>query len=348
MSLNRLRLSMAGTLAVIIGVSTLGIAFIMAYLGNLNLTTLVVVVGAFNLLQWLLAPYLVNFSYKAKRMDPESNPGLFSNLEDMSRRSGIKTPKLMLSRLPIPNAFAYGSPLTGSHVAVTQGLLDALNEEQVNAVVGHELGHIKNRDMHIMMAASFLPSLFYLVARSMMFSGDRDRKGLRLAGVASLLVYFALTLANLSLSRTREYFADRHSATIIPGGAKKLGEALAKISQATWRTQRIAPQPVNAGSFKALFISDPDRAAQDLKEIHEMRFGAPDSQLVDQIAMRRVTGVESFMEIKKKQPGAKVYMMTGFSVNELVEQAVDNGALGVLSKPVDLERVFTVLEELAA
>ena len=92
MSLNRLRLSMAGTLAVIIGVSTLGIAFIMAYLGNLNLTTLVVIVGAFNLLQWLLAPYLVNFSYRAKRMDPESNPGLFSSLEEMSRREAREPP----------------------------------------------------------------------------------------------------------------------------------------------------------------------------------------------------------------------------------------------------------------
>ncbi|MBN2336448.1 M48 family metalloprotease, partial [Candidatus Bathyarchaeota archaeon] len=156
MSLNKLRLSMAGTAAIIIGVSTLGLALIMSGMGTLNLTSLIVLAAGFNLLQWLLAPYLINLTYRVKPLSPEENPGLHSSLEDLSRRSGIKTPKLMVSSLPIPNAFAYGSPLPGSHVAVTRGLLDSLDGDQVNAVVGHELGHIKHRDMHLMMMASFL------------------------------------------------------------------------------------------------------------------------------------------------------------------------------------------------
>jgi heat shock protein HtpX len=301
MSLNKLRLSMAGTAAVIIGASTLGLALIMSSLGTLNLTSLIILSAGFNLLQWLLAPYLINFTYRVKPLSPDQNPGLHSSLEELSRRSGIKTPRLMVSSLPIPNAFAYGSPLTGSHVAVTRGLLDALDEEQVNAVVGHELGHIKHRDMQLMMMASFLPSLFYIVARSTMFSRDRERGSTGLVGATSLLVYFVLSLANLSLSRTREYYADMHSASLTPGGARKMRETLARISQATYRTQMLAPRQAGSGGFKALFISDPDRAGRDLDEMHETGF-IGDSALVDQMAARPVSGLENFLELFSTHP----------------------------------------------
>jgi len=301
MPLNKLRLSMAGTAAVIIGATTLGLALIMGSLGTLNLTSLILVAAAFNLLQWLLAPHLINMTYRVKPLSSDQSPRLHSSLEELSRRSGIKTPKLMVSSLPIPNAFAYGSPLTGSHVAVTRGLLVALDEEQVNAVVGHELGHIKNGDMHLMMVASFLPSLFYIIARSTMFSRDRDRGGAGLVGAVSLLVYFVLSLANLGLSRTREYYADMHSAGVTPGGASKMGEALARISQATVRTQMFAPGQAASGGFKALFISDPDNAGRDLNEMRETGF-VGDSELVDQIAARRVSGFESFLELFSTHP----------------------------------------------
>jgi heat shock protein HtpX len=273
----------------------------MSSLGTLNLTSLILLAAGFNLLQWLLAPSLIKLNYRVKPMSPDQNPGLHSSLEELSRLSGIKTPKLMVSSLPIPNAFAYGSPLTGSHVAVTRGLLDSLDEEQVNAVIGHELGHIKHRDMHVMMMASFLPSLFYIIARSTMFSRDRDRGSHGLVGAASLLVYFVLSLANLGLSRTREYYADMHSAGLTPGGSQKMGEALARISQATYRTQMLAPRRAGAGSFKALFISDPDRASKDLSEMYETGF-AGDSELVDQIAARRLSGFESFLELFSTHP----------------------------------------------
>ena len=301
MNLNKLRLSMAGTAAIIIGASSLGLALIMSSLGTLNLTSLILLAAGFNLLQWLLAPYLINLTYRVKPLSPDENPGLHNSLEELSRRSGIKTPRLMVSSLQIPNAFAYGSPLTGSHVAVTRGLLGSLDAEQVNAVVGHELGHIKHRDMHLMMIASFLPSLFYIVARSTMFSRDRDRRSYGLVGAASLLVYFVLSLANLSLSRTREYYADMHSAGLTPGGAQKMGAALARISQATYRTQTSAPKQIDSGSFKALFISDPDRASRDLNEMHETGFTG-DSELVDQMAARPVSGFESFLELFSTHP----------------------------------------------
>jgi len=304
----KLRLSMAGTLALIIGVSTLGFTLILSLMGGLNLTSLVLFVALFNLGQWLLAPYLVNSLYGAKRLSEEENPDLYYAVEELSQRSGMRTPKLMLSSLPIPNAFAYGSPLTGNHVAVTKGLLEELSPEQVRAVVGHELGHIRHRDMQVMMIVSFLPSLFYILARSLFFSGyygGRDRRdsgGLALIGGASMLIYFFLMLFNLNLSRLREYYADRHSVSVVGDGRRHLSEALARISQGTWRTQRQNNRSLGLSSFKTLFIADPDRAAQDVADLYEVRFGTPDERLVDEIISRRLTAFDRFAELFSTHP----------------------------------------------
>jgi heat shock protein HtpX len=299
--LMKLRLSMLGTAALIIGVSTLGFTLVMSSLGELSLSSLVVMVAIFNILQWLLAPYLINLSYRVKPLDLDTNPELHNSIEDMSQRSGIKTPKLMISSLPIPNAFAYGSPITGNHVAVTQGLLNTLNKDQINAVIGHELGHIKHRDMHIMMMASFLPSLFYILSRSMFYTRDRDSKGLQIFGAASLLIYFILSLANLGLSRLREYYADQHSASLLHGNSMRLSEALAKISQRTGLVRQFAPNKVNVGSFKTLFISDPD-IALTFGEGYSLYGSNPDKALVDEIKGRKLSGSERFFEIFSTHP----------------------------------------------
>jgi len=170
---------------------------LLAYTGGLNIYSLVTMVIIFNAAQWLLAPYLVNAIYKVRRLDPQENPGLHMIFDDLSARSGVKTPKLMISDMLIPNAFAYGSPLTGNHVAITKGILTSLEGEEVEAVLAHELGHIKHRDVQVTMLISVLPSLFYIIAQSTMFAryGSRDRRnggGLALVGSLSMLLYFGM------------------------------------------------------------------------------------------------------------------------------------------------------------
>jgi len=172
---------MLGTLTIIIGVSTAFFALILGYLGLLNITSLIVFVAFFNILQWLFAPHLINALYKVKEVKRGDSPGLYRMVERLSNESGIKMPTLGIANIPIPNAFAYGSPISGSRVAVTKGLLDTLENEEVEAVLGHELGHLKHRDVQVMMLVSFLPSLFYLIGRSAMFSayygrGRRERR----------------------------------------------------------------------------------------------------------------------------------------------------------------------------
>jgi heat shock protein HtpX len=305
-SLWKLRLTMAGTVAVIIGVSTLAFTGILWWMESFDIVTMIGLVLVFNLAQWLLAPYLVNAIYGVKRMEANERPELHSMVEGLSQRSGIKAPQLMISSLPIPNAFAYGSPLAGTRVAVTQGLLDELQPDEVEAVIGHEIGHLKHRDMQAMMLVSFMPSLFYILARSMLFSsyyGGRDRRdsgGLAVIGGASMLVYLVLTMFNLSLSRLREYYADQHSASVVEDGGRKLSEALAKISTSTLRTQMDSGRKPSSGSFKALFISDPDHAAQDVAELRGL--GSGSSGLVDEILSRRISPIESLTELFSTHP----------------------------------------------
>jgi len=302
---------MAGTVALIIAVTTVAFTAVMLWLDVLDLFSLVIIVALFNIAQWLIAPYLVNLMYRVKKAESSDRPELHQILQSVSQRSGVSTPKLMLSKLTIPNAFAYGSPLTGNMVAVTDGLLSTLNSDEVEAVIGHEVGHLKHRDMQAMMMVSFLPSLFYMVGSSMLLSGmlgggggsagPRSRRssgsGLAIIGGVSLAVYFILTLLNLGLSRQREYYADRHSVSVVDDGARKLSTALAKISSGTWR-QQSRRQKVNASGFKSLFISDPDRAGSDVAAIQ----GMSADEKVREILNRRVSGWDRFMELFSTHP----------------------------------------------
>lgn len=222
-------------------------------------------------------------------------------------KSGIKIPKLGVAEIALPNAFAYGSPITGNHLAVTQGLLETLEEEEIEAVLGHELGHLKHRDVQIMMIISFLPSLFYLIGRSVMFTayyGERRRdSGSYIVGTVSMLVYFILMLFTLSLSRLREYYADSHSISIIDDGPRKLSEGLAKI---VLKTRNMRSSSFKEGftfnSFKSLFISDPDRAEIDSAEILQYKPRSSDRELVGGILERRVTSADAILELFSTHP----------------------------------------------
>ena len=123
MNVWKLRISMVATLAIIIGLSTLVFAVVLFLFSTLDLITLGILVVAFNIGQWLLSPYLIDALYHTRELSQQENPQLHQVVEDLSRKSGIKTPRLMLAQIPIPNAFAYGSPIAGNRVAVTDGIL---------------------------------------------------------------------------------------------------------------------------------------------------------------------------------------------------------------------------------
>ncbi len=309
MSLLKLRLSIIGTLTLIIGISTLFFTVILSLIGSFNLLTLAAFVIVFNIIQWLIAPYLIDKIHRVKEV-PKSETKLHGMIQRISERQNLKAPRLMLADIPIPNAFAYGSPIAGNRVAVTTGLLKELEDEEVEAVLGHELGHLKHRDVQVMMFASVLPAIFYFLGYSFlmssMYGGGRREGGGASAviGIASIAIYFVLTLFVLGLSRLREYYADQESVRTVDDGSRKLSEALAKIVNSSSKLKmsregRAKPTP---SAFKALFIEDPDRAVDNAVTIARTGLYSSDRRLVEKILKRKVTTSDRITEMLSTHP----------------------------------------------
>jgi heat shock protein HtpX len=308
MSLWKLRFSILGTLAIIIGLSTLFFTVLLSLTGAFSLLTLIMFVVLFNIAQWLFAPYLIDAMYRVKKVSRSENSKLYGMVEELSRKSGIKMPKVMLANIPVPNAFAYGSPIAGTRVAVTNELLKTLEDEEVEAVIGHELGHLKHRDVQVMMFISILPAIFYFIGYSMLLSsifGRRDERGGEAAviiGIASMVVYWILYIFTLYLSRLREYYADRHSASIVEDGPRKLSEGLAKIAHSSKRMKKVRKDVSNFSSFKSLFIADPDRAELDSAAIAQASAFTSDQKLVERTLTRKVTTFDRIAEVLSTHP----------------------------------------------
>jgi heat shock protein HtpX len=306
MSIWKLRLSILATLALIFGLSTLMLTVVLILTGLFDIITLGVLVVAFNIIQWLVSPYLINALYRARELPANENPKLHETIENLSKKSGIRTPKLMLAQIPIPNAFAYGSPLAGNRVAVTSGMLEKLNDGEVEAVIGHELGHLKHKDVQVMMFVSLLPALFYYIGYSLTLSsmyGRRRDEGSSgaLIGMIFIVFWWILNLFTLYLSRLREYYADRHSASIVENGSQKLSVGLAKIVQATRDMGKMKNRTKSLSSFKALFISDPDRAEIDSAALSTMNVSSGQKLVQDILSQQLTTGAK-FAEVFSTHP----------------------------------------------
>ncbi len=307
MSILKLQISIIGTIATIIAVTTLFLTVILSWLG-VNILFIAVFIVLFNVGQWLIAPYILDAIYHIRAVSKSENPKLHGIVERLSRKSNIKTPKLMLAQIPIPNAFAYGSPIAGNRVAVTTGLLKSLETEEVEAVIGHELGHLKHKDVQVMLFVSLLPALFYYIGYTMLWSsmwGRRDERGggatAALIGIICIAAFWVLQLFTWQLSRLREYYADRHSASIVEDGPRKLSEGLAKIVHTTRKMGKIRKQTQHLNAFKALFIADPDHAATDSIAISRIT-ASSDYKLVQEILSQKLTTIDRIMEIFSTHP----------------------------------------------
>jgi heat shock protein HtpX len=302
-SLWKLRFTMLGTLTLVIGASTLFLAIVLSYLGAFDIMTVLVLVVALSLIQWLVGPYLVGFMYHVKEVPANQQTAVHGMLERIAQKAGLRVPRLMLSPVPAPNAFAYGSPITGSRVCVTQGLLSTLEPAEVEAVLGHELGHLRHRDVQIMMFVSVLPAIFYYLGFSLFFGGSVGGSGKNngvsaaAIGALAMVAYFILNLLVLSLSRERELYADRHGAQVVEDGAEKLSSALAKLDLYGRRGMSKKGRSSQAMGFKALLIIDPDTTQKVVTQS-----GYSDEQLIEQVANRRISTGEKVFEVFSTHP----------------------------------------------
>jgi len=186
-------------------------------------------------------------------------PELHQVVADLAGRAGLPMPRLYLIPAEQPNAFATGRNPRHAAVAVTTGLLGQLPHEQVRAVVAHELGHVRNRDILVSSIAAMVAAAISAIANilqfSLLFGGQGDEDGGPLAWlgilVAIIVAPIAAMLLQLGVSRQREYLADATAAQLL-GEGRPLANALESIERGT----RSAPMPVNP-AIASLYITNP-------------------------------------------------------------------------------------------
>jgi len=195
--------------------------------------------------------------YHAREVTSAESPELFSMVRGLAERAGLPMPKVYIVNSPMANAFATGRDPEHAAVAVTTGIMERLNESELEAVLAHELTHVKNRDMMVMTIATFLSSVAQILVQWLPFLGmggdDREGNsgGAVLMFVVSLVVWIVSFILIRTLSRYREFAADR-GAAIITGQPSQLISALKKISGFRVPTQDLRKVE---GPVSALFIT---------------------------------------------------------------------------------------------
>ncbi|MFH1269689.1 MAG: zinc metalloprotease HtpX [Candidatus Omnitrophota bacterium] len=222
------------------------------------------------LIQYMLGPKLVEWTMHVKYVKKEEYPRLYEMIEDLAARAKIPVPRVCVSQIDLPNAFAFGRGMRDGRVCVTQGILKLLNEEELKAVLGHELSHLKNRDVLTITLLSVIPMLMYRIAWQFLFFGRRrDSRGGNtiLVGVAALVFYFITNLLVLYASRIREYFADRGSV-LLGNKPSVLASSLYKLVYGSARMDKGSLKEVEG--LKAFFVNDPSQALNEIKELRQI------------------------------------------------------------------------------
>ncbi|POG56906.1 zinc metalloprotease HtpX [Haloferax marisrubri] len=191
--------------------------------------------GVFLFAQFFFSDKIALYSMGASVVDEDDGPQarkLHAMVGRLSQQADLPKPKVAIADTRVPNAFATGRSQKSSAVCVTTGLMDTLDDDELEGVIAHELAHVKNRDVMVMTIASFLSSIAFLIVRwGWFFGGDDNRQNapVIVAILASLVVWIISYLLIRALSRYREYAADR-GAAVITGRPSALASALLKIS----------------------------------------------------------------------------------------------------------------------
>lgn len=221
----------------------------------------------FLLIQYLIGPAIVRGSTHLRYLKPKENLWLESIVKELAQKGEVPMPKLAVVPDQTPNAFVFGRSANSTTLAVHEGLLRQLNKDEVKAVMGHELGHIRHKDYLVMTVLAALPLLAYWVSW-ITFEGARwtrsskNGKGgglkavLFLVAAISYIVYIITLLCVMGLSRLREHYADSYSA-YLTGQPRQLQSALTKITYGL----SLSPKPTTGA--RTFYIGDPAMAKQE-------------------------------------------------------------------------------------
>ena len=219
-------------------------------------------------LQYLFGPKIVESSMGVHQLSEAEAPELHQIIEELAAEANIPKPKVGISNTMVPNAFAYGRSKRSGHVCVTKGILGLLDREELKAVLGHEISHIKHNDMAITTIVSAVPLICYYLSFSLMFSGggDNDNSGV-IFGFVALIAYFLGQLIVLFISRIREYYADAGSVEL-GCQPEKLASALYKLVYGAAKVPESEIKDIEG--TKAFFLTDISNARSEFKNLAQL------------------------------------------------------------------------------
>ncbi len=256
------------------------VSFFIGYAVGVDYSPVGILFGAlvlaliFMLIQFAVSPYIVRATTRLRYLRPGENAWLEETVGKLAQEAGVKQPRLAIVPDQTPNAFVFGNSSSNMTLAVNQGLLTQLSEQEIRGVIAHELGHIRHKDSIVMTFMSAIPLVAYVVVRAAfgfrVYGGGRrgERENgfayIILAGIVALAVYFISQLLVLRLSRLRESFADVFSAYLTES-PRNLESALTRI------TYGLSLAPQDAHGARALYISDPALAKQEVAQIMQQK-----------------------------------------------------------------------------
>jgi heat shock protein HtpX len=212
-------------------------------------------------IQWYIGPLMLKWTTNMRPLKPGEMPWLEETVQEICIKNRVKIPKIMIANIGAPNAFVFGRTNNSATLTITQGLLNSLTQEEVEAVISHEVGHIKHNDMVIMTLVSVIPMIAYYVAISTIFGSrsNSNRNGAAaLIGIGAFAIYFITNLLILYFSRLRESYADDF------GGHQMrptiLANALAKI---TYGLALKKPEEKNS-TLRYFYAVDPVLASSEV------------------------------------------------------------------------------------
>lgn len=216
----------------------------------------------------LFTPLLIMHSARVRLLSRGENPYLERVVEKICRASNISSYRLGIAEDESPNAFTFGGFFSPPVIVVHRGLLEKMRRDELEAVIAHEVGHIKHKDYLIMTLLSFTPMLSYILGEISLRStgGEKDERGgsLFIVGIVFMVIYFISLLAIRSLSRMREYYSDLYSA-VLTKKPESLVSALVKI---TYGATLVRSNPI----LRAFYLNDTEQAKKEMENIRQKSY----------------------------------------------------------------------------
>lgn len=319
------------TLGAIFSMVAVILFLVFGFAGSTDTTILIFTVIGLNIISWILSPMLMDiinyFLFKQHPIDKpelkEKYPYIHSLIEDVSTEYGFNFPKFFIIEDLNPTAFTYGSGRFNARIVISRGIFKYLNEKEIKAVIAHELGHIVNRDFVVMMIATTLIEILYVIydsftrsTREIRTSNSNNKENGSLIGIGILSYIFYLIgiYLILYLSRTREYLADRFAAAKTDG--EDLANALIKLAYGIVIEDDKESSKRLLGATRALGLIDPENS----KQLGTISYVTQNNKnIISEVMVYDVVSPWAFIsEINSTHPltGKRILALSGLNENK--------------------------------